>query len=94
MPLKIFLGSKPVKFTLEIPEHRTYSSIERKNQKHRFSFDIELEEEESEANIMISVNNLKSFCKRFVRKVDAAISCSPEETEEYDKEIKLYLSVI
>ncbi|CAB4418421.1 unnamed protein product [Rhizophagus irregularis] len=65
MPLKIFLETKPVKFTLEIPEHRTYSSIERKNQKHRFSFDIELEEEEddddSEADIMISVNNLKKF---------------------------------
>jgi hypothetical protein len=39
----------------------------------------------------IGINNLKKFCKKFVRKVDAAISFSPEVTEEVDKDFKLYI---
>ncbi|GBB98821.1 hypothetical protein RclHR1_03330018 [Rhizophagus clarus] len=66
------------------PEHPTYSSMERKNNLHRQPF--EMLYEEIDENMVL--NSLKNISKSVTKKVDAAISYSPFESE--DEGVKLY----
>jgi hypothetical protein len=66
------------------PEHRAYSSCERKNKRHVFPFDMDPDEIE---NDNLEADNLLD--KRLTRKVDCAISFTPGEG--FDKDFKLYV---
>jgi hypothetical protein len=68
------------------PEHRVYSSIERKNNNHIYPFGI-IEEDVNLEACDINNNDLKRLSKKSARKTDAAISFFPENGEEF----KLYL---
>lgn len=59
--------------------------MERKNEMHRSPFGISIEDEDDESlDPNINFEKLKNFCKRFSKKVDAAVSFCPSQ------DIKLY----
>ncbi|GET03380.1 hypothetical protein RCL_jg16234.t1 [Rhizophagus clarus] len=83
LPLDLFVNLL-IYSNFEKPEHPTYSSMERKNNLHRQPF--EMLYEEIDENMVL--NSLKNISKSVTKKVDAAISYSPFESE--DEGVKLY----
>jgi hypothetical protein len=61
--------------------------MERKNHLHSFPFTHEIE-----ADFEESTSSDKNLCKKYVRKVDAAITFCPE-SNNIDKDFKLYLLI-
>ncbi|RGB25429.1 hypothetical protein C1646_771744 [Rhizophagus diaphanus] len=84
LPLDLFFNDLLIYLNFEKSEHPTYGSMERKNNLHRQPFEM-LYGEIDENTVL---NSLKNISKSVTKKVDAAISYSPFESEDGD--VKLY----